>query len=157
MTTKKIEQGMKTSVAEQAAHASSLAEIASRIEEFRRRTFLLCLAFALIAMAIGFIGWKTIWWQILIGFAMGFASLHVLIATIGNLDGETKRAFGKAFVFSFFKMAVLVLIVWVLYRLGIELIPVLAGLLLSQFAIVASALITLYFFPRKVAEKRCTN
>ncbi|HOY67482.1 MAG TPA: hypothetical protein PLP29_11365 [Candidatus Ozemobacteraceae bacterium] len=110
------------------------------IAGFQRSVYLIGIGLCILLLTIGILGWKKLWWGILIGMALGLGSFHILVVTMGNLSpGSNKVLMAKGLLLSMFKIVGLFLIIWALYGLGLDLLQVLGGLLSSQLAVVGAA------------------
>ncbi|HEY9069135.1 MAG TPA: hypothetical protein VIV61_02705 [Candidatus Ozemobacteraceae bacterium] len=110
------------------------------IAGFQRSVYLIGIGLCILLLTIGILGWKKLWWGILIGMGLGLGSFHILIVTMANLrPSSNKVLMAKGLFLSMFKIAGLFLIIWALYGLGLDLLQVLGGLLSSQLAVVGAA------------------
>jgi len=101
---------------------------------------------------IGLIFWKSLWLGIPCGIAIGFGSFFVLAQTVNTLTAPTKIHALFMVILSSLKLVLLLLALWVCYKIGLDMLQLIVGLFLSQLAIFSGIVLTFHRGQDKPAE-----
>ncbi len=101
-------------------------------------------ALAIFLLLVGVVGWKVLWFGIPCGIAIGFGSFFILAQTIKTLTAPSKIQALAMVIISSLKLLLLLLLLWLLYRLGFDMLQLVAGLFLSQLAIFSGIVLTFH-------------
>ena len=133
---------------------ANLSLVEEKVQHLIKKVGVASGALALLALLIGFVGWRLFWLGIPLGLAIGFGSFFILAQTVNTLTAPTKIRAMMMVVFSSLKLLLLLVTLWILYKLGFDMLQLLAGLFMSQVAVFSGIVLTFHRGQTPPAEAR---